>query len=578
MQLRASLTNVLDRWLELNSSAPVREARPVDRDEVKAIPAWTPNRVDPPQCMDLTYRDFTGSDLRGKDLRGSNFSGSTVRNVPFRGANLENSNLSEAVGLLADQLGDTNLRQALLPTGLDFTQLERVNDLSKICGSLMLSMLAACSYSWLTVGSTRDSALLLNTSTSQLPIISTSVPIVGFYWIAPILLLGIYIYFHLYLQRLWEAMASLPGIFPDGLALDSKTQPWLMNDLVRLHFDQLRPRYPPLAWFQAKLSLLIGWWLIPMTLLVFWGDYLKRHDWFGTALQIATFGVAIWVFLTTRKLTRATLRCQEADLKAWKSPWRSPEFYLHGLAACGATLVFFIASWGGINGATIYRQEDTPRNSFAPDYAGYDPRSWVPRVFDFVNSSAYANMDEVDVSTKLNGWTDDVNPLSDLPYRMDLAVGARLRNAHLNACRARAAFLVKADLRDTDLRYAFLYWAKMQDAKLYRAQLSGATLTKAQLQYADFYDADLSSAYLATADMSNAGLHHVNLSGADLSYAVLKGAILDGADLSGAKLTNTDLRGVDLSTVKNLSARQIAEAICDAKTQFPSYIQRPVEK
>ncbi len=98
-------------------------------------------------------------------------------------------------------------------------------------------MLLGCAYAWLTIATTTDARLLTNSASSPLPIIGTDIPIAWFYWAAPVLLLGLYSYFHLYLQRLWEGLSELPAVFPDGKALHKNAYPWLLNGLVRAHFD-----------------------------------------------------------------------------------------------------------------------------------------------------------------------------------------------------------------------------------------------------------------------------------------------------------------------------------------------------
>ena len=80
-----------------------------------------------------------------------------------------------------------------------------------------------------TIATTTDSQLLLNSKHYDLPIIQTAIPITPFFYVAPLILLGIYIWFHLYLQRLWEEMAVLPAIFTDGKPLDQKVFPWLLS-------------------------------------------------------------------------------------------------------------------------------------------------------------------------------------------------------------------------------------------------------------------------------------------------------------------------------------------------------------
>ena len=79
-------------------------------------------------------------------------------------------------------------------------------------------------------------ALLTNSGSSPLPIIQTKVPIAGFYWAAPAILLALYCYLHLYLQRLWEGMANLPAIFLDGRKLDE----WRLSVAAVGHRAQAR--------------------------------------------------------------------------------------------------------------------------------------------------------------------------------------------------------------------------------------------------------------------------------------------------------------------------------------------------
>ena len=81
-------------------------------------------------------------------------------------------------------------------------------------------MQIVCAYTLLTAVTTTDAALLTNAATTPLPIIGARVPVVGFYLLTTILLLGFYAYLHLYLQRLWEGLAALPAVFPDNRTLD----------------------------------------------------------------------------------------------------------------------------------------------------------------------------------------------------------------------------------------------------------------------------------------------------------------------------------------------------------------------
>ena len=73
---------------------------------------------------------------------------------------------------------------------------------------------------------------------------------------------------HIYLQRLWEAIAKLPAIFPNGRRLDEGTHPWLMNDLAGTLPTSPQTRF---AAFRAAslVSILGGYWLVPASIVAF---------------------------------------------------------------------------------------------------------------------------------------------------------------------------------------------------------------------------------------------------------------------------------------------------------------------
>jgi len=59
------------------------------------------------------------------------------------------------------------------------------------------------------------------------------------------------------------------------------------------------------------------------------------------------------------------------------------------------------------------------------------------------------------------------------------------------------------------------------------------------------------------------------MAGTDATNAILRDVDFDGAILRG-----TILRGADLTGAKNLTVRQLSEAIIDDRTVLPSYIDR----
>ena len=188
----------------------------------------------------------------------------TWRPEELRGADLRGQDLTEMEGLLPEHLAGADLTGAKLPEEIaKFPALDQVAAISSEARKIFIGLLAACVYSWLVIGTTKDVALIVNTASSPLPIINTPIPIAGFYVVGATLLAAVYCYLHFYLQRLWRTLATLPAVFPDGTALDDRTDPWLLTNLVRAQFARLRANPPPLARLENLLSIILAWWLVP---------------------------------------------------------------------------------------------------------------------------------------------------------------------------------------------------------------------------------------------------------------------------------------------------------------------------
>lgn len=545
------------------------------------------------------------TNLQGGQLRRASFDGAILRRANLREADLENANLENTNFLLSSQLAGSNVAGAKLPAAIaEFKGLETIAEATSNAQKLFVAMLGGCLYSWLTIGTTKDAALLTNSASSPLPIIGTELPIVGFYTVAPIVLLAMYFYFHLNMQRLWEALADLPAVFPDGRSLDKRADPWLLNGLVSAHFVRLRSQRPSLSRVQQWLSILLAWWVVPVTLFAFWGRFLPRHDWFGTGLHIGLLAAAVGFGWMSYRLARATLRGIPRTSFRWAQAWHDVRTYKRaaGIAVIFViAVIFYIAAFGAIEGI--------PSTTWAFKSEPYRLQTLVPRMLGHIGFSAFASLSEEDVSTKPANWTGKTE-------EYPLVKGARLRRSNMQCANATSAFFVNADLSDANLHGADLSLADLTNANLHSANLSHANLSgadikggdlgwadlnganlskvnfsKAKLISADFRKANLAKADLSGADLrfavfsgtkdeSGANLRGANLSGAnlyeaflqmaDFSDANLRGTNLSGANVSMARLSGTDLSGVDLTNVRGLTKSQIEEAQKDEKTLLPS--------
>ncbi len=192
-----------------------------------------------------------------------------------------------ARNLSASQLARANLHQTVLPSkGIDFEPgLERVKEVTGSARNVFLSIIVACLFSWLTLANATDLALLINDKAFYLPIVNIDVPAEGFFVVAPIILLSVYVYLHVYLRMLWQACARLPARFPDGDTLEQRISPWLVGVLV-----SLMPRMPKQRNFfyilQFFIALVTTWLLVPGTLFWYWHRYLPVHSLWISTIQL----------------------------------------------------------------------------------------------------------------------------------------------------------------------------------------------------------------------------------------------------------------------------------------------------
>jgi len=472
--------------------------------------------------------------LEGINLQGANLRMADLQGVNFKDANLQNADLTDTTGLQQENFGGSNLSGAKLPDSIRvFDGLLRVDEAAKSAQKFFFAMLLICVYSGLTIATTKDIPLLTNSATSQLPIIGTAVPIVGFYMVAPVLLLCFYAYFHLYLQRLWEKLAKLPAVFPDGIALDEKTYFWLLNGFVRSHFKQLKINLLPLSRVQTWLSVLLAWCSAPATLFLIWLRYLRRHDLLGTILHVVVLTVSIAAGLMFYRLAISTLR-REKQKVLIDSKKQNRNYNLYKPALVSLVAIFFgFLSFGGIYG--------TP--------------ALIPRAFALMGYNLFFDLQEEGISIRPANWSEEDEK------NVSLAKGAKLGNRNLRYANLSRTFLVKADLRGADLKGADLREANLIEADLRRANLQGADLRGAQfLKYLKTHEP--SKVYymgegIIKADLRGAKLQNANLQDVDLGWVDLKEADLRGANLKGANLIKTNLQGANLQGVKGLTKAQL---------------------
>lgn len=403
----------------------------------------------------LPEASLVDADLRRASLRNVNLLNADLTGADFRGADLRGATLSPVKGLQVQQLAGADLTDASLePEVAKFEGLAHVAEISKHARGVFLGVVGGCVYAWLALATTSDLALVVNAVSTALPIIQTEVPIAGFFLAAPVLLLGLYVYLHMYLQRLWRGLAKLPAFFPDAFSLDEKAYPWLLNSLVRLYVLRLTEDRPSLWWLQVGISVVFAWVLVPVTVFLFWLRYLPKHDWLGSLGLSLLVILAFWTGCSMYRITKTTLLGEQAQERSLR---RAPEVAV----ALVVTLLTFATSAIAI---TAHRPIE---------------------VFGF---RLYADLQGADLSD------------------------AVLSGINLTAANLRGAKLERADFSATSL-----HAADLRNAVLRAANLSSAGIEGADFRKADLWTADLRGSDVRGSDFRGANLHYTRFGGADLS-------------------------------------------------------------
>ncbi len=518
----------------------------------------------------LQGTDLTGADLRRAILHKANLDGAELFMADCQNASLPQSNLANAnllgaqlqradlqgakldgaIGLQLSQLAGADLRGATLPGSLsESAAIARVRQLSKSAVTMLASMLSVCVLACARIFTATDAQLIRNSSALPLVHSGNALPMMAFFLMMPVLLLGLCIATHLRLFRLWEAVEESPETFPSGKRLVD-CGPWIVMSLGFSQFQWLRDRRVALSWLEAAIASFLAYWIPPLVLIAFWARYLTFQDLNGAILDVllTVFAIGLGTILpalNAKKLFRRTPWAESA-----KSLFADSVLRPRAALALVGGVILFLLSVGVIFG--------TPRAGTGNTHPGASGvATWAANVLWLAHIDPYANLAEQDISTRPAAASSNGGSQDDA---LALTRGAQLRGRNLRHAQAYRAFLAKADLWDANLQSADLSEADLRFADLHRSSLRGALLNHAQLSHANMEGSDLTGA-----DLFEASLGRANLSSATLSKAILNGADFEsanlyGADLHESQLANANFKGADLRSA-NLGQADLPDAL-----------------
>jgi len=491
------------------------------------------------QDATLTKTNLAGADLSMANLRGANLVHADLRNAillgtELRGASLMGATLYGAEGLWVGRLGGTNLFDALLPESVaEFSSTNPIAEASKIARFFYFTTLAVSAICCLMIVFTTDVRLLLNASALPFSHFGNALPMMGFYLGAPLVLFALYLRFHFLLLRLWGSIAALPAVFPDGQTPE-RDGPWFLMGLIRKHFRWPRDGRSPLAVLETGISMMLGYWVVPATLVLFWVRYLVRQDFRGTLLQVLLITVSVATATGLPDIVSRVLRSGELRIA------KSKNFYRLALLTTRAALIIggllLIISLGVIRGLPADRD-------IASEHSSASFQRWASELFQSVGYRPYADLTEAVISTPpaAGNWTE---------AGMADAQGAKLNQMNLRFARAYRSFMMNAKLWRADLEGAYLSEADLRGANMREAVMRSANFNRAQANRAVLVSANAVGAQFVSTDLRGADLSYGNFDNADLSNAKLSGSTLYGISLRGARLLRTDLSRTDLRDTK----------------------------
>jgi len=502
----------------------------------------------------LHYANLRGTDLLLTDLRDAclvraDLEESCLVGANLEGANLEGASMETALGLVPRQLAGANLREATLPAQIaQFPAEENFRETAQSVLHFFSSIMALGALSWLAIWKTKDTQLV--TDSAILPFLhsrtaAAAMPTAEIFLIAPVTLFLLYVAFIAKIQRLWSAVLELPAVFPDGRSLGEK-QPSIILGLLRAHFRWMNQDAPSARPLETALCQMLAYWLVPVTLVFYWGRYLTLQEIHGTVLQELLAAIAIGIGLyATFKVGRpqerwGTQRNFADAVEERLRRIRPPAF------AIAVLVITTFLSFGTIAGIP----HDVSR---APQFSAANIRRWAPTALWALGYDPYANLTEASFSTTQANWNGATDQLAhvrgihlDNPrFRYAQAYGAFLANSKLLHADFRGAYLSNADFRGTDLTQSNLQFAIMDSVQMNRANLDRAILDGTHLARADFRDANLSYAYLANSFLMDARFDGASLYNAVLSHSTMVRASMERADLRNARIEESNLEHAD---------------------------------
>ncbi|WP_342075460.1 pentapeptide repeat-containing protein [Yoonia sp. SS1-5] len=475
------------------------------------------------------------------------------------------------------------------PSGED--TIKRIASLTNNARNTWFSLLGVLLFLGITLLGVEDVDFYGHDRKTQLPLVGVAVPTQFFFWGAPLLVAANYIYFHLYLIRLWDALGEAPARVKDrplGRAIPS----WLVTDAALWLRNRIRvdgsTDMRPLEGLAAVLIFGLTWGLgLGIGVMAWWLSAVAR-DWMMTGLAViavismtliavASF-MAMWHRMggnqqPVKPVSATICSAVVAIMLIGPTYFRTvnPAPWTYGVIESASSAAIIINE----DGTETFTQGDAWEKYgyfYATRQSSLWERLWTLAEIDLEGENivqrpgnwvpyALQRRDFERDWCKTEGVADCAySPAQAKQMNDEFWIRQRAALSSLKRPTWHRVDRRKPDLRGANLTGAFLAGINLNGARLDAARLNSAVLVaadlrattglEAELDFADAQGANFSDADFSLARFASAGLQH-----ADLKHATLEQAVFDKSLLGFDQSIPTNLTGADFGGAKLRDAR-----------------------
>ncbi|QPJ61271.1 MAG: pentapeptide repeat-containing protein [Candidatus Nitronauta litoralis] len=477
---------------------------------------------------------------------------------------------------------------------------------SKTVRNTYISFLTLTTFIWISIESVTHRMLLIPDENLTLPLIQVKIPIVGFFWAAPFLLVLFQLYFQVHVFRFARDLAkvrddakkqmeSAGNDDGDGAkakkkaaVIDSITDipsDWksqLQGNLFTWNFIDQKSRYEFHVVLSSFIVALSFYWYGVLVLLRVQWVFLPHHH---SALTTTHFSIVLFSLAISFYFRRKVERLKEnSGNKVWKKKfWWLYYFPGYFLAVLGFYFTL-VMSWSVLEIPFTEKENERRFGMFT-----WPAETWLVCFSEGVDetdkkleSNNNANNREgnpqdgqADQETSKKIRKDDPCWYSwRLPLHIFDSVDENekeenqwlhfkisevvVRNLNLEEAKlaigpseaVKAALIVKEDEALSEEEREQKLLAKYDSLNLKGRHLEFAKFRSADLRKVDLRKANLQGADFYTAKLQDADFREANMEGANLALTKLEGANLMKANLSSANMSASILKGANLRSLQ----------------------------